>query len=359
MTRIRFILIGMAVISLAFAGCGGGAEVAVEEQPQKVTNVAVYTVVTGEFEDYLSLPVVVSPYRQVNLGLPGGGRISALSVDKGDRVREGALMLETDTDLLRAQLDQARANSAFQEKEITRARKLHSDGSITDAALDGAELALASARTSLAMAEESLDNAVLEAPFSGTVTMRFVEVGDILAPGTPAFRLIDVSRVKVQAGIPEKYIAAFTVGSTVSIGFDAFPGSTFDGTIDYISPEASPEVRTFLCEIVVPNPDGVIRAGIMGNANILRSVQQDAMMIPLNALIESQTGRSVFVDRGDGTAEERHVTLGKGQNDIMVVVEDGVRSGERIILQGQHDLVTGELINITGELTEADIREGS
>ncbi|MFC1694462.1 efflux RND transporter periplasmic adaptor subunit, partial [Candidatus Latescibacterota bacterium] len=211
------------IVFLLIAAMGCGKKEASESETDftKVTNVEIYTVTASSFEDYISLPVVVMPNREVNLGLVGGGKVTRILVDKGDRVKKDMILLETDDTLLSASYDQARASLEYQKKEFARSEKLYSDGSISTAAYDAAELQFASAQSSYDMAKKQYEDAKLKAPFSGVVTMRNVEVGAILGPGTPAFRIIDVSKVKVQAGIPEKYIAEFKVGNMVTISFDA------------------------------------------------------------------------------------------------------------------------------------------
>ncbi len=354
MNRLRSVLVGGTVIAVALAGCGN-EKTDVKESPEPVTNVAVYEVAPMSFDDYITLPVQVRSYREVNLGIMNGGRVTALRADKGNRVSAGAVLLETDADMLKAALEQARAQFEYQQQEFARAQQLYEGGSFTDAALDAAQLALASARNALTIAQENLDNATLEAPFNGTVVMRQAELGEILAPGAPAFRLIDNSRVRVKAGIPEKYIASFRVGSNANIRFDAIPGETFTGTIGFISPEADPQVRTFPVEIIVNNPGGHIRSGIMGNARILRSRLENAILIPLDALVETQDGRSVYIVRSDNTAERRAVTLGEASSELMIEVVAGIQPGDRVIVKGQHDLVTGENVKVTEVLNAGDI----
>lgn len=358
MNRLRSILVGGAVIAVAIAGCGKN-EADVQEAPERITNVAVYEVAPMSFDDYISLPVQVSPYREVNLGVVNGGRVTTLHADKGNRVKTGAVLLETDADLLKAAVEQARAQFEYQEQETVRSRQLHEAGSITDAAMDAAQFALATARNALTIAQENLDNATLKAPFAGTVVMRQAELGEILAPGAPAFRLIDNSRVRVKAGIPEKYIASFRVGSNADIQLDALPGETFAGTVGFISPEADSQVRTFQVEIVVENARGSIRSGIMGNARILRSRLENALLIPLDALVETQDGRSVYVVRSDSTAERRTVTLGEASSELMVEVVAGIQSGDRVVVKGQHDLVTDENVRVTDVMKAGDTGEDS
>ena len=323
----------------------------------KVVNVEIYNAAEASFQDYITLPVVVSPNKGVNLGLTNGGKITKINVDKGDRVSKDMILLETDDVLLKAAYDQAKANLEYQKTEFERNRKLFDNGTITEAQYDGVKLQLATAQSSFDMAKKQYEDSTLKAPFAGIVTMRNVEVGDILSPGSPAFRIIDMSMVKVQAGIPEKHIVLFKEGNTVAIRLDAIPDKVFKGKINYISPEASTAVRTFLAEINVDNSEGLIRAGTMGNAQILRQVIPNTIMIPLNALVESQTGRSVFIARNDNTAEERTVEIGTA-DDTMIRIVTGVNPGDRVIVKGQQDLVTGEKIKITGEYV-ADLGEGT
>jgi membrane fusion protein, multidrug efflux system len=348
------IIMGMMLITMMLSGCTKKDDMAAEVDFTKVTNVEVYTVSLRDFDDFITLPVIVSPYRAVNLGLPNGGKVTKINVDKGDRTTKGNVLLETDDVLLRVQYEQAVAHLEYQKKDHARSEKLFRDGSITNAAFDASKFQLSTTQSSCDMAKKQYEDAVLKAPFSGTVTARHVEIGDILAPGSPAFRIIDVSRVKVQAGIPEKYIASFNIGNDVSISFDALPGRTFKARINYIAPEASPSVRTFLAEMVVDNNDGAIRIGIMGNARILKKKTENSILVPINALIETQKGRVVFVAKEDNTVEERLIEYGES-NDTMVHIISGLQPGDKIIARGQHDLVTGERINITGEYAGSSV----
>ena len=155
---------------------------------------------------------MLGPYREVNLGLTTGGKVTKIHVDKGDKVTEGMILLETDDVLLKSSYEQAKANFEFQKKEFARSKKLFEDGSITEAAYDGAELQLEIATSSYQIAKKSYEDATLKAPFPGVITAKNIEVGDILGSGMPAFRIIDVSKVKVQAGIPAKIYCVFCDG---------------------------------------------------------------------------------------------------------------------------------------------------
>ncbi|MEW6753019.1 MAG: efflux RND transporter periplasmic adaptor subunit [Candidatus Latescibacterota bacterium] len=344
---------------VATTGCGQSeSQPAAQEEATsgRVTNVEVYPVAPTTFTEHVTLPVVVNPYREANLGLVSGGRVVRLHADKGDRVASGQVLLETETETLRAALALARANLEFQQGEFGRSEQLFRSGSINQSAFDAARLALAQAQSQHDIARQQLADATLEAPFAGTITMRSAEVGDVLGPGVAAFRLIDVDRVKVQAGIPERYVEDFRRGNTVAISFDAMPGRHFAGQINYIAPEASPTVRTFLCEMVVDNLDGAIRAGIMGNARIERRTFEEALLVPLDAVVETQAGRRAFVVVDDTLAAERAIVV-QGGGGEMVVVAAGLRSGDQVITKGQHEIVAGDRVRVAGQYRPSAYQE--
>jgi membrane fusion protein, multidrug efflux system len=346
--KILLSFLSLIILVLAVNGCGKGNSQPESAKIEKVTNVEVFKIEATTFKEFLTLPVVVMPFKEVNVSLINGGKVTKIYVDKGDRVKFGQLLLETDIDNLKASLSLAKANLEYQKSDFDRNQQLSKSGSISPAIFDASTLALAQAQSSYDIAKKQLDESTLEAPFAGMITSRDAELGAILSPGAPAFRLIDIDRVKVKAGIPEKFIEDFKIGNTVSLKFDAMPDKEFTGKINYISPEASPDVRTFETEIVIENRGGAIKAGIMGNAQIEQHIFKDAVVIPLDALIETQEGRKVFVTKNDTTAEERSVSIG-GENGTTILITSGLQPGDKVITKGQYDLSNGEKIKITGE----------
>lgn len=346
---LKYLGITALAACVLLAGCKGGNKLAGGAiRNEKITNVEVFTVEPETFNEFITLPVVVAPFREASLGLVQGGKVTKIYADKGDRVSQGKMLLETDTDMLRTNLKTATANLDYQKSDFARSQKLFDSGSITDAVMDASKLALAQAQSAYDVAKKQLEDATLEAPFSGVITERNAEVGDILGAGTPAFRLIEIDQVKVQAGIPERFIGDFRQGNTVTIIFDAFPDREFQGRINYIAPEASPSVRTFITEIVVRNPGGLLRAGIMGNARIQQRTYSSALLVPMDALIETQYGRRLFTVKSDSTAEERKITLGGSSGD-RIMISSGIQPGDKVITKGQKDLSNGEKVRVTSE----------
>lgn len=346
---LKYLGITALAVLLFATGCKDPKSAA-DTKMEKIANVETYTVSPATFKEYVSLPVVVNPLKEANLGLIAGGKVTRIYSDKGDRVTRGKVLLETDNELLKAALDVASANLEYQKNEFARNSKLFQEGSITQAVFDASKLQSSQAQSAFDIAKKQFDNSILIAPFDGVITAKNVEVGDIIGPGIPAFRIIDVSRVKVQAGIPEKYITDFKVGNQVTIRFDAMPGKEFTGNISYIAPEASSSIRTFLAEMIVDNSQGLIKAGIMGNADILKKAYPNAFAIPLNAVVLTQKGRIVYVVKTDSTVEERDVEVGPVGN-LLIKIDKGLTQGDRVVVKGQQQIAAGEKVKIVGENT--------
>ncbi|MFC1552667.1 efflux RND transporter periplasmic adaptor subunit, partial [Candidatus Latescibacterota bacterium] len=312
--------IALAILPLTFVACGSSDVEETDAYVEKITNVEFYQVKPVRFEENITLPIVIRPNKEVNLGVTNSGRVTRINAEKGSTVQKGQLLLETDDQVLRALLDNAEATLEWQKKEFDRYEKLFNNENISEADFDAVRHSLIQSESAYTIAKKNFDDATLEAAFGGIVTMRAVEVGDMLAPGTPAFRIIDMLKVKVQTGIPETYIGDFETGDLVEITIDSIPDRIFEGKINYIAPEASPGVRTFLAEITIDNRDGALRAGTMGNAQIVRNVYEEALMVPINAITETQKGHMVFV-LGDGDiVEERSLNV-LGGDELMVQVE--------------------------------------
>ncbi|MFC1541852.1 efflux RND transporter periplasmic adaptor subunit [Candidatus Latescibacterota bacterium] len=353
----HFKFIALAILPLVIVSCANSKIEENETYDEKITNVEFYQVKQVRFEENIVLPIVIAPDKEVNLGVTNGGRVTQILTEKGNKVTDGQLLLETDDEILRAALDNAKATYEWQKKEFERFEQLYKEENISEADFDAVQHALIQSESANRIAQKNFEDASLEAPFSGIVTMRNVEVGDILSPGIPAFRIINIDKVKVQAGIPEKYIEDFETGDPVKISIDAIPDRVFEGKINYISPEASPSVRTFLAEITIANRDGALRVGTMGNARIVRNVYENALMVPINAITETQDGHKVFVLKDGDIVEERSLNV-LGGNELMVQVE-GISEGEKIITKGNYDLIDGEKVNVTGEYVYVSGEEGS
>lgn len=229
--------------------------------------------VTGEF---------VSPEIS-NVAIRNPGRVARVVVDEGERVKEGQPMLYQETEYLdldvdRARAEVARAEAVFSEaqRELERKELLRKKDSVPVATLDRAmtgfeqaSAALDSAKAMLATAEQRQRDAVLRAPFEGVVMEKKTAAGERLSERMDiAFVLARTSPLKLRFDVPERLLTAVKEGQVVRASVDAYPGETFEGTVDVIGQTIDSATRTFFVEANFPNKDGRLKPGLFARVQL-------------------------------------------------------------------------------------------
>jgi RND family efflux transporter MFP subunit len=222
----------------------------------------------------------------------------------------------------------------------------------------GSEIAYLEARfqaqqsaASLAGLEERLARTVIRAPFAGVLDERLVDVGAMVSPGTPVARLVDLDPIKVFAGVPERYASDIRVGEMATLEFEMLDSAPRTARIRYVGATVNAENRTFLIEVSLPNPNGIVKPQMVANMAVTRTTVDDAIVVPQDALIRVESGYVVYVavERNGATvAEARDVLLGAARRNL-VVIRDGVHAGERLIVVGHKEVEDGDRISVVGE----------
>jgi membrane fusion protein, copper/silver efflux system len=169
------------------------------------------------------------------------------------------------------------------------------------------------------------------APVSGIVTMKNVIEGQMVKAGDEMFRFVDLSTVWVVADVPEQEVGLLKVGQKASVRFRAFPGEVFEGQVTFVLHELEMATRTAKARIEVKNPDHRIRHDMFAEVEIDASNDDQKLVIPASALIDSGNRQVVIVDRGDGKFEPREVKMGERGNGFLAI-ETGLKAGERVVV---------------------------
>lgn len=240
----------------------------------------------------------------VQVGSQVSGTISALYVDFNDRVKKSQVVAQLDPTFLKAQvaqtqadLEKADASASLAKKEYERALSLFQKNLISeserDLSLTNYELAVAqqkSARAALDRARTNLDYATIVSPIDGVVISRDVDVGQTVAASLQAPTLFtiaqDLAEMQVNTSIDEADIGAIGEGQQVLFTVDAYPESTFEGTVSQIrlSPEIVQNVVTYNVIIQVSNPKLLLKPGMTANVTILVDHREDILKVPAGAL---------------------------------------------------------------------------
>lgn len=315
--------------------------------PVTVINVATETV-----KEPLRLMGTVAANREVMLMTQAQGRVVAFNAKVGDYLQQGAVLARLDNELQQAQLKAAEANLEKAKKDLERYEALRAEGAGTEQQLDGLKLALAMAETEHTVAKRQLADTYIRMPFAGRITAKYAEVGSFLtmAPPSQIAGVVDISQLKLVVNVPEADVLKLKLGDEVVITSDVHPGQRFAGRIYSISPKGD-AAHTYPVEIIFRNNNQYpFKAGMFARAAFEHTVRENALVIPRDALIGSAKQPQVYVIQ-NGKAVLTDIVLATEAGSKLIVLE-GLKAGDVIVLTGQYNLRNGSEVRIVDESTE-------
>ena len=221
-----------------------------------------------------------------------------------------------------AQVDQARAGLNFKQA-----------GPITES-VAAQQARVNQAKAVVLNAEANLQNIEIIAPIDGTLTQQDAKVGEQASPGIPLISIISNSGFEVDAGVSEKDIGKLQVGTPVAMTFDVFPNEIFTGSMFYIAPTETNNqgVVTYLVKISFDKPDIRFKSGLTVNLTINTKQNNNALILPGNAILQNDAGAFVEVLDENGKDITRvPVTLGIQDQDDNDEILSGVTAGEQVL----------------------------
>ena len=322
------------------------AEVTEESVEIKKQPVRVMTLVKSEVSRTEKLTANINAYEETYLAPAISGRIRSIMVDVNDRVSKGQVLVEMD----KTQLDQTRVQYENLKKDMVRMDTLLQYGSITQQAYDQMQTQIEVTEVLLENLEE---NTVLRAPYSGIITGRYYNDGELFspAPNTQAGKSAIVSLVrmdilKVYMNLSEKYLPEIQKGMKATLSTDVYPNESFSGTIYRIYPTIDPGTRTFRVELHVPNNSERLRPGMFAMVSVELG-KQEAIIVPaISVIFQSGTNdRYIFIN-DNGTARKVPVELGQRFDDKIEILNGEIKGGEELIYAGQKNLMDGSPVEV-------------
>ncbi len=347
--------------ALVLMGCSG-ADTASETAPAARTiRVETMTVQPTAFEDVIEITGTITATDDAILSARTAGTITMVRA-LGTRVPAGGLVAQIDPLLAQAAATQAEALVAQAEAQFNLARDnfRRQEGLYRDSIISAIEFetiraqqatsqaGLAQARAALAQAQQQLANTRVLAPFAGTVEEQLAERGETAAPGTPIVRIVSTGRVKVTAGVPERYAGDIAVGDAVEVRLDAYGGETRTGRVTFVGSAVDPASRTFPVEVELNNAEGRLKPAMVATVLVQRDRIENALVVPRAALQRDEDGQSLYVAvRTDSAvvAARRRVEVGPGYG-ADVVITKGLAAGDEVVVVGQNNVTENERLDV-------------
>lgn len=349
MKNLKPTLLLIPIAAFLLSSCAGEIETNEENSVNGARSVAVETIQieADQFEDRIRLTGKVQALEDAIVASESSGRVLSI-VGRGERVRRGDVMIQLDDRMIQAQYNAAVAGYELAKDTFERLEALYADSIISTQDFRSARTQRDQARSQFELAEKQLRDTRMEAPFTGRIEDRLIRVGELVNPGQPVLRLVNSDRVRVIAGIPERYSGDIYEGDEVEIVFSSLGDSSRTGYITYAGSVIDPDTRTFEIEIELENNDGRIKPDMIADLSVLRSVVENAIVIPRTAIIRDETGVYVFRSSNNGgvkVAELVPVTSGMASGSLIQILS-GLQVGDEVVVSGMRTLSIGDELNI-------------
>ncbi|MEZ9747464.1 efflux RND transporter periplasmic adaptor subunit [Vibrio splendidus] len=265
----------------------------------------------------------------------------------GDSVKKGELIAQLDNTKAKADLDKARSSLALAKSKLKRVQELLKKQPDSMSQQDVEELGEQAnlAAADFRQKEALMNDYLLVAPFDGQLTNFTHSVGSKIDGATALVSLIKLDPVEVQYSIGQSDLGNAKLGQNVSIQVDAFVDEAFSGVVDYIAPAVDESSGRVEVHAHVTNPDHRLVPGMFAKVSQMTSEDTTQMVVSQNSVQAKNAQRFVWIVNGE-KIEQRIVELGVNTNDGYVVVENGLKLGDQVVVTGQQNLKKASLVKV-------------
>ncbi|HEX4971015.1 MAG TPA: efflux RND transporter periplasmic adaptor subunit [Steroidobacteraceae bacterium] len=319
---------------------------AAEAKPLELAAVDVATVAMQTLSRSLPLSGSMSPIVQATLKSKVGGEVELVPLREGQEVREGEVLARIDTRNLQAQYDRqlaaverARADLQLATLNRDKNRTLLESHYISQNTYEATESAHAGMVANLKLAEAdarlakiSLDDAVVRAPFPGTVAKRHVQPGEKVSPDSSIVTLVDLRQMVLEAAVPAGDIPAVSIGQRARFKVGGFGAREFDGEVQRINPITADGSRAITVYIAVPNPNQALKGGMFAQGALTLDNVAPVLAVPQRAVHEEAGAAFVYTLRDDKIVRTSVKVGVATPGSAYVEVRDGLAAGDRVIV---------------------------
>ena len=339
LTVIVLILIALAIYFFGFP-----PQQQEQERQQPSVPVRVQVAELSEFRDVIQALGTAQANETVAITAQTQDVVEKIYFESGDFVEQGQLMAELNARKEVARVQQLKFSLGEAQRQLDRLTELRRGNAASQQQLEEQQVAVNGLQAELEVAEATLAEMKIYAPFSGRVGIREVSPGALVAPGDVFTTLDDISPINVDFSVPERYFASLAVNQEVIARNSAYPGQQFIGRISSIDSRVDPVTRSVRVRAQLPNDGDLLRPGMLLEITLLRSIDE-TLLLPEKAVMPIQSRQYVFKLTPDGRAQRVEVTIGRRKPGI-VEITDGVKPGDQVIVEGLVRLRDGVPVDV-------------
>lgn len=281
---------------------------------------------------------------EVELRSEVSGKVVKILFKEGSHVKQGNLLVKINDADLQAQLQKAESSKKLLEEKEARQRKLREINAISQEQYDESLNELNGLKSEVDLLNAQIQKTEIRAPFDGVVGIRFISEGSYISPATLVARMEDISLVKIDFSVPEKYSNIVQKGNKIRFTVEG-SSRQYEGTIYAMEPRIDPVTRTLRLRAIARNERESLVPGSFAKVDLVLNRQEAAVMIPTFAVIPDAEGQKVYVAR-NGRAALVSVETGLRTEEQIHVLK-GLQPNDTLLTTGLLQLRPGVAVNIT------------
>lgn len=314
----------------------------------------------------VDLPVEVettgrlSPDREVTLISEVNGAVKTYLADVGNHVEKNQALIKINPVDYQLAVNEAKANFASAQAQLDLAKKSYERSKIllprdviskdvfekSESQYKAARAGIDRVKAMVDIAQERLNKTIIRAPFQGLVAVRMVEIGQTIGAGQPVMTIVVLDPIRIKISLSEKDYIRLDQSDPVSVSVDTFPGNSFSSHIDLIGVKADLRTSTFGVDILVDNPELLLKAGLTARVRITTDVIPNAILISQSTILYRENSKEVFIVDNDNKAQRRDIQLGVIVGaDVQVV--SGLSPKDKLVISGGQYLKPGDTVMIS------------
>lgn len=342
-----FILMGLIIALIVYLQWP--AQQTEKVKHKRVVAVKTVTLSKAEFKTIIESIGTTRAKEQVDLTSKYADVVDEIFFDDGLIVKKGDLLVRLGSKEARAKVNELEANLAESMSQLTRLQDLLARNVTSESLVEQQSAKTKAIEAQLESAQTKLDYLTITAPFDGVLGFRQISVGSFIRSGDQIARIDNISTVKVDFSLPERFLTLVTIGQTINASSVAYKNEVFIGKVTSIDSRVDAITRTIKVRAEIKNNDYKLRAGMLLNVNINQQVDT-VLQLPESAIIPVENEHFVFIVE-KGKAKRIAIKIGRRQPGVVEVI-GGIKEDTEVIVEGALKLRDGSDISVLNKVSE-------
>lgn len=309
----------------------------------KIKDVIVTAIAPSSFKHYIDVQGIVDADENVSIMPTMAGNVTKIYVNEGDNVKAGQLLAEIDNDIYVKQLNSLQPQLTLATDLFNRQKRLWDQKIGSEVQFLQAKTQKESIEKQIETIQEQIELTRIKSPINGTVDYVGLKLGQLAAPGAmPAFRVVNMNKLKVKANISETYASRVKKGNPVALYFPDL-NKEIPSTVSFAARVIDPMTRTFVTEASLSSASGEFHPNMIAILKVIDYQNDSALVVPINLIQNSENESFIFtaeIKDGKKIARKKAVTIGRVYNGNAEITS-GLNDKDLIITTGASDLADG------------------